>query len=215
MNTFAILCPLLEELLAVVSHFPSTDFQIKHARRWYSLKYQNKDLIFVEGKVGRTQSRKTVKFLQQYVSPDVIIHFGTAGAISPVVSVGDIIMAQHTLEYDIKEKYESVDPMLLNIELSMKVQKGMILSANQNIASDAQKEHLYQKYKALCGDWESGTVVRTGNECGIPTIALRVISDSGTNTFEQEFLAFIADQLPQKAKICKEYVDLFIHTLSS
>ncbi|MEE0674816.1 MAG: 5'-methylthioadenosine/S-adenosylhomocysteine nucleosidase, partial [Ruminococcus sp.] len=71
----------------------------------YNLSYNiaqlcGKDVVVVVCGVGKVNAAVCAATLINRFSPDLVINSGVAGALSPIVSVGDIVVATKTVEHD-------------------------------------------------------------------------------------------------------------------
>lgn len=148
-------------------------------------------VIVVVSKIGSKNSAKSIDLLFDAHSPDVVVNFGSAGAVAPDISIGSIVVAQATAEYQKTEEESALFPCSEElIEMAAEfdeIQIGSIVSADRNIDNEVLKEQLYSKYQALCGDWESAVVTRLCKAHNVSATAFRVVTDFGNENLLEDF----------------------------
>ena len=60
----------------------------------------DKDVVVVVCGVGKVNAAMCATVMIERFSPDVIVNSGVAGAVSPLVKVGDIVVATKSVEHD-------------------------------------------------------------------------------------------------------------------
>lgn len=137
---------------------------------------------------GKIKVASATQLLIDRYPAKLFLHYGTAGAISPSLKIGDVIIATHVIEHDVQEKFPSlVPPPVHTIEkkLISKIKDikrqnfifAPILSGDEDIINRQQRNELFAQHKALSVDWESAGFVLTCQLNNTPCLVLRGISD--------------------------------------
>jgi hopanoid-associated phosphorylase len=108
-----------------------------------------------------------------------IVSFGIAGALAPLLKVGDVIVATHVVHGD--ERYPT-DPQWTAI-LRKKLPRATpaVLAGHDQIVSHIDgKRRLLALSGAAAVDMESHIAARLAHRHGIPFVAIRTISDAAT-----------------------------------
>jgi len=88
-------------------------------RTFLSARYQDVELTLVAARIGKVAAAVATSILIQDYRVDAILFTGVAGATSPHVAIGDIVVAEHLVQHDIDLKgvmgYERFDIPLLNV----------------------------------------------------------------------------------------------------
>jgi len=87
------------------------------------------------------------------------------------------------------------------------VREGIIVSADKNVDTPGQRQHLWQSYQALCCDWESAAVLQVARRNCIPALALRVISDVGKQPLLKEFKANLPRAAVKGSQVLLELIE--------
>ena len=208
-----IVCPLWAEAKPLLSWHPEPRVYKFKGYSWIEMEWHNHQLVIVISKVGQAHAAQATELLIQQHFPQLIINFGSAGAVSPKIAIGTVVIAVATAEY----KYPSsasllspVDPELLAIAQAIpQIQIGPIVSADQNIESDTMKQDLFERYQALCGDWESAVVMRVCKEHQTSALAFRVVTDFGDAQAVSDFKRNHASVLAKAAPLLEQFLKLW------
>jgi hopanoid-associated phosphorylase len=108
-----------------------------------------------------------------------IVSFGIAGALAPLLKVGDTLIATHVVHGN--ERYPT-DPRwtaLLRQRLP-RATPGILVGHDQIVSHVDGKRRLFAISGAHAVDTESHIAARLANRHGLPFVAVRTISDSST-----------------------------------
>ena len=106
----------------------------------------------------------------------VLISFGLAGALDPMLRPGDLVIPA-TIIAEGGETYE-VDPAWLEaLDLETSSGADRLLGTETIISTAAAKAALYAEYDAAAVDMESHRVAERARSAGLPFIAIRAIAD--------------------------------------
>lgn len=140
---------------------------------------------------GKVHAAAHTQLILERYKPKFILHYGTAGAISPHLHPGDIVLENKSIEVDYNERMilnypkpvSLPDPVLLsrfaNIlsERGLRYTVGTILCQDADVISQSEKDELWSKYAGECVCWEGAAVGRICNLNNVPYLQLRGITD--------------------------------------
>jgi adenosylhomocysteine nucleosidase len=144
-------------------------------------------LFFHEG-WGKTAAAGGTQYVIDKFSPEVIINIGTCGGFEGEVERFDIILANQTIIYDIREAMgdskEAIAAYTTEIDLSWlrsgnfpaKVRKALLVSADRDLVPE-EIAYLKSAYNAVAGDWESGSIAYVCKKNNIKILILRGVTD--------------------------------------
>ncbi len=201
------------EAKPLLSWHPHPDIYEKDQLSWIQMDWEGHQIVIVVSKIGKKNACEATRLLVENHMPTFIVNFGTAGAISPDVNIGDVVVASATAEYT----QPPPDSSLLSVAdqvLSVAKQvdgiiTGPIVSADQNIESEELKQNLFAHYQAICGDWESAVIMRVCKEYKILAVAFRVISDFGNENLVTDFKQYHRRVLANGAILLSQYLRLW------
>jgi len=124
-----------------------------------------------------------------------LLSFGIAGALSPDLRVGDIVVSSGVVNGN-KATYSSAENWRLRVldalpKAQERTREGLIYGADTAISSPAGKSQLYAHTGALCVDMESHRLAMVAAETSIPFLAIRVISDDARRALPSSALGVI------------------------
>lgn len=105
-----------------------------------------------------------------------LMSFGTCGALSPDLSVGDLVIGTIVLGPD-GPKHSDAE-WLGRLPATARMSRGPVLSLG-DVSADTpqQRASLFKEYSALAIDEESGTVASLAGEYELPFMIVRAVSD--------------------------------------
>lgn len=142
---------------------------------------------------------KAEKCAEQLVSQgcNALVSFGIAGALSPDLKVGGIVVSTAVLTPD-DQKLPAAgnwQQKLMDIlpRSSGSTHNGLVLGFDTPVVTAHSKEILFRKSGALCVDMESHRVAIVAKKYGLPYIVIRVISDDASRTLPSAALGVIGE----------------------
>ena len=125
-----------------------------------------------------------------------LISFGTAGALSPALAPGDVIVATEVMAVSggaLAAERAWCDALAAAASArSLPLHLGAIRAVDQPVTSAGAKAALYQSSGALAVDMESGAVARAARDAGLPFAVLRVVIDAAGHDLPPAAIAAMA-----------------------
>lgn len=157
-------------------------------RKIYTGVLFNKRVSVIISGCGKIKTASATQFLADAFPAKRYIHYGTAGALSDKLKIGDIIAATHVIEHDFVELFpKKIPPPIYKITHYFDAKKiksenfslirGAILSGDEDIISTKRKQELNRLYKGLSVDWESAGFTLTCKLNAVKGYVFRGISD--------------------------------------
>jgi 5'-methylthioadenosine/S-adenosylhomocysteine nucleosidase len=170
--------------------------------------------------VGKVMSAMTTQRLIDQLQPDFVLMVGVAGALNPALSIGDIVLAERTIQHDLDTtalgiprgtvpftswRWLEADPEWLQKARDLlQCHCGIILTGDQFMSRSAQQQNAYLRAE-LHGDavdMESAAVAQVCACNSIPHLVIRMISDTADGSAKVDFWRF----MPQAGKRLAEIV---------
>ncbi len=180
-------------------------------RNFYRRSFAGKEVVATTSGLGKVMAAATTQMLIDRFDSDLILNFGSCGALAPGLVVGDQILASKVIEYDFTSEHKTVpttacDAFLLS-ELAHRfsdLKVGPLASADRNADTVTIREALFSRYQALAADWEGASIVRVARRMGIPALVLRGVTDVGDADLTTEYESNYKMVLPQVAKVAEK-----------
>jgi adenosylhomocysteine nucleosidase len=167
---------------------------------------------------GKVKAAALTQFMIVQYKPEYIVHYGAAGAISPGVQPGDIIVGEKSIETDYCElmlpdepKPESIPDRDLIAKFTGRLDKagleyrqGIIACQDGDVVDRTVKRDLWTAYRGLCACWEGVAVGRICNLNQVPYIQLRGITDMADD--REEATASFNSRIAGISKKLVEYI---------
>ena len=160
--------------------------------------YNGKELVVAYSKIGKVFATLTATSLIEKFDCDTLLFSGVAGAISPDLNIGDLIIADGLVQHDLDitafgHPYGYVPEgevcILTDLALrdiakevakakGLKLIEGIIATGDQFVADPERKEWISKTFKADALEMEGAAVAVVCDSLKVPFFILRAISDS-------------------------------------
>lgn len=172
------------------------------------------ELVIVVCGVGKVNAALCAATLINRYSPELIINSGVAGALSPVVSIGDLVVGTRAVEHDMnttalgdkqgevsfpdgKRMYFDCDKKASAalFEACKKIPdtrfaQGIIASGDIFVSDRAKRMRINDRFGAICCEMEGAAIGHVCSCCGTPFAVLRAISDDLEENKGMDFVKF-------------------------
>jgi adenosylhomocysteine nucleosidase len=154
----------------------------------------NNETVILYGFVGKVEAAMIAEALVVKYHPEYFMHIGSCGAVNDRLNVGDIIVGQSYMEYDIYRKphkeliYNGSDYLVNNLaNYEKNFITGRICSGDIFVQDRELKEKIRADFDADCVDMDSAAIAKVCNENAIPFVALKIVVDKCENHVKEEF----------------------------
>jgi adenosylhomocysteine nucleosidase len=153
------------------------------------------DVTLAVGGHGKTQFGIQTQHLLDHAKFDLVICAGAAGALAPVVSVGDVIIATSTLEHDYNNKFsehpkprfagdvksiEQIKALDLS-DANFKVHFGIMAGGDEDVIEVTRGAELRELHDALAVAWEGVGGARACAFSDVPYLEIRGATDTANH----------------------------------
>jgi len=130
--------------------------------------FEHKEILFFQTGWTKTAAAAGTQFVVDTYEPEQIINIGTCGGFSGHVEVGDILLINKAVIYDLYERMGDPEEVLkkftTNLDIahiSPGIKENTKIATIASADSDVEVlnvEVLYEKFGAVAADWESGSI---------------------------------------------------------
>ena len=185
--------PTQNELDCFVRSFHEAGFESEQldAGKLSLLHFPVLAVLVAHGGLGKVQFAVQTQYLIEHGKWEVAICAGAAGALSGDLSIGDVVIATETIEYDIQNRFGP--PMLphfpcaeqilercrlgLRAEQSFGIHYGPIASGDEDVVEEKRRQLIQKRTGALAVAWEGAGGARACRFSDLPYVEIRGITD--------------------------------------
>jgi adenosylhomocysteine/aminodeoxyfutalosine nucleosidase len=212
--------PILEK----IGSYKTTDYA---GNRYYEASYKGVELVIAYSKIGKVFSTLSATTMIEHFGAEKLLFSGVAGAISPTLKVGDLIVATKLAQHDLDitafghpfgyvpggvvfvEADKQMIEMSKEVAKSMgkSVQEGIIATGDQFVANEERKNWIGSTFGADALEMEGGSVAVVCNALNVPFFILRAISDAADMDASFSFDEFLHTSAKESAEFVMKMVD--------
>lgn len=216
--------PILEKL----GSYKTTEYA---GNKYYEATYNGIEVVVAYSKIGKVFSTLTATTMIEHFGCEKLLFSGVAGAVSPELKVGDLVIAtklsQHDLDITafghpygyVPEGAIFVEADKGMIELSKKVasnmgksvKEGIIATGDQFVANEERKNWILETFNASALEMEGGSVAVVCDALDVPFFILRSISDAADMDASFSFDEFLESSSIISAEFVMNMVDAIIN----
>lgn len=169
------------------------------------------EVIVMQCGMGKVSAGISAQAMIDLFHPDVVINTGCAGALDPNLKIGDVVVSDSVVEWDLDLRQigfplgyidalqcveMKADKRLTQQIMSAKLEdtcviKGLIASGDQFVHSESQREHILKSFpNALCAEMEGAAIGHVCLQNKIPFCIIRTMSDTANGDSGVDFTTF-------------------------
>jgi adenosylhomocysteine nucleosidase len=182
----ALLAAMREEIVGVQHRIVLEEPPGRDGRRLFKGKYRNRDVILMQTGLGREKAEDATRFVLEHYPVSALVYFGFAGALSPELKPGDLILCR---ELQCADNLTAGDACFSDHDLlscaiqAMGGQEGRSLlgssvTVDRLVAEPEEKRKLGEAYGARVVDMEDYWVARVASARRTPFLAIRAVLDT-------------------------------------
>lgn len=194
-----------EELATLVDALDEDQKQTRSGFIFHTGAIGRHEVVLVASGIGKVMSALAVSYLVQLFEVDAIINSGSAGAVSPSLKVGDVVLADKLAYHDVDVTafgynygqmagqplyYESSSYFLSEMKkLKSDAIVGLIVSGDSFVTDTAPILDHFPA--ALATEMEGASIAQAASSLKKPFLIIRAISDTADHEANVTFDAFI------------------------
>ena len=194
---------------------------------YYEASYKGMELVIAYSKIGKVFSTLTAATMIEHFKAQKLLFSGVAGAISPKIKVGDLVVATKISQHDLDitafghpygfvpegsvfiEADKDMIEMSKDVAKSMgkSVLEGIIATGDQFVANEERKNWIGETFNADALEMEGGSVAVVCDALNVPFFILRAISDAADMDAGFSFEEFLETSAKESAEFVMKMVD--------
>lgn len=191
-------------------------------------KIEEKHIVLIQSGIGKVNAARVTQILIDNFDIEYIINVGAAGALDPMLNIGDIVIGTKLIQHDfditafghakgyitgVGNYIKSDEALIENIKKSInniedrnyKIYEGNIASGDIFCTDILMKEKIYSKFDAECVEMEGAAIAQVCYLDNIPFVVIRSISDSPNGNNAMVFDEFVKLASKRCAKLLKKF----------
>ena len=209
-----IICAMQLEADGILARAENIQTEEIYGMKFSSGTLGGKDVAVVVCGEGKVNAAMCATVLIDRFRPDAVINSGVAGALSPLVSVGDLVIGSKVVEHDMNMRplgYKQGEVCLPEGTLSFfecdkniatrlaaicktlpdtGVAQGIIASGDVFISDRRKRLRINDRFGAVACEMEGAAIGHVCYRCGVPFGVLRAISDDLDENKGMDFVKF-------------------------
>lgn len=191
---------------------------------YYIGRLQSQEVILARAGIGKVNAALCTQTMILTFSPTLILNTGVAGALSPDLQVGDMVVATSLVEHDMDTTPVGDPRGLLTIggeniveiptcsatretlfeaakDMGISPMAGMIATGDQFISTKEQKDGIRSHFDAVACEMEGGAIAHACYAARIPCAILRAISDTADGNAHVDYPTFVLAAAKKSADV--------------
>lgn len=209
-----IICAMTVEAEGLIALCDDTKTEEIYGMSFTTGTMHGKDVVIVVCGAGKVNAAMCTLALIDHYKPKAIINSGVAGAVSPLVTIGDLVVAVKSVEHDMNttalgdkqgevsfadgtkmyfECDKEISRKLFEVCKSIpdtKTMNGIVASGDIFISDRRQRLRINDRFGALACEMEGAAIGHVCYRCGVPYGILRAISDDLDENKGMDFVKF-------------------------
>ena len=217
----------VEPILKELGSYKTTKYA---GNSYYEATYKGVDIVVAYSKIGKVFSTLTATTMIEHFGADKLLFSGVAGAISPLLKVGDLVVATKLSQHDLDitafghpygfvpegAVYIEADKEMIGIskevafDMGILVKMGTIATGDQFVADAKRKNWIGKEFSADALEMEGASVAVVCDALNVPFFILRSISDAADMDASFSFDEFLESSALKSAKFIMKMVDKIV-----
>ena len=226
----AIMGAMPEEIAPILKKLHNYTSVEYAGNTYYEASYKGVDLVVAYSKIGKVFSALTAATMIEHFGAQKLLFSGVAGAVSPELRVGDLVVANKLAQHDLDiiafghpfgyvpggSVYVETDKKMVALakdvaqEMGQPLKEGIIATGDQFVANEERKNFIGETFHADALEMEGGSVAVVCNALEIPFFILRAISDAADMDASFSFDAFLETSAQISAEFVMKMIDKLI-----
>lgn len=229
MSKIGIIVAMEEELESILDIMDNIEEKEIYGLTFKTGQIEKNKIIVVKCGVGKVNAARVTQILIDTFNVKCVINVGAAGALSPLLNIGDIVIGEKLIQHDFDitafdhdkgyitgvgdyiysdiELIEKFKKTANNLkEKDYKIKTGIIATGDIFCTDIEMKNKIFSKFDADCVEMEGAAIAQVCYLDNIPFIVIRSISDSPNGNNEIDFDKFVELASKRCANILREFL---------
>ncbi|MDR2817258.1 MAG: 5'-methylthioadenosine/adenosylhomocysteine nucleosidase [Oscillospiraceae bacterium] len=226
-----IIGALSKEIDQLIAQIDEPQEEIISRVKFYFGKLCGQEVVVAKSGVGKVNAAIATQTMILKFKPELIVNSGVAGAISPDVEIGDIVIASQVVQHDVdtsalgdpvgfisgldlvmvechKEKSQELLEVARVVAGQNRATLGVIATGDNFVSKREDGEWINRQFGAVAVEMEGGSV---GQSCFVNTVdfcVVRVISDSIYRNSPADYDEFVGYAAAKSIRVMSDFLKL-------
>lgn len=209
-----IIAAMPEELKVLLEHLKDAEKSLYLGRVYHSGHLGRHEVVLVESGIGKVMSAMSVAALIGHFKCTAIINTGSAGALSPDLAIGDVVLADQLAYHDVDVTafgyaygqmaqqplyYKASSYLISQFQKTLErkgqtVHRGLIATGDSFVAGENRVETIKEHFpQVLAVEMEGAAIAQAAHSVELPFMVVRAISDTASHDANITFDEFIIE----------------------
>jgi len=124
----------------------------------------------------------------------LVISAGVCGALSPSLRAGDLVLPESVIGPAAERLNVTPTPYARATGLAVEAHRGTLATSRDVVTTAEAKAALFSRTGAVAVDMESSLILAHAAGAGCPTLVVRAVADTASETLPSELAALVSDE---------------------
>lgn len=220
-----------QELALLVEKLASAQKHFVQGKVYHTGTIGHHDIVLVESGIGKVMSAMSVAILADHFKVEAVINTGSAGAVASGIEVGDVVVADELVYYDVDvtafgydygqmaqqplyfgaSRYFISEMKQVLEKLHYKTHVGLIATGDSFVAGQDKIDQIRFHFpQVLAVEMEGAAVAQAAHSLGLPFMVIRAMSDTATHDANISFDEFIVEAGKRSAESLIAFLQVLV-----
>lgn len=220
-----------QELALLVEQLDSAQKHFVQGKVYHTGTIGHHEIVLVESGIGKVMSAMSVAILADHFKVEAVINTGSAGAVASGIEVGDVVVADELVYYDVDvtafgydygqmaqqplyfgaSRYFISEMKQVLEKLHYKTHVGLIATGDSFVAGQDKIDQIRFHFpQVLAVEMEGAAVAQAAHSLGLPFMVIRAMSDTATHDANISFDEFIVEAGKRSAESLIAFLQVLV-----
>ena len=226
-----IIAAMPQELALLVEKLASAQKHFVQGKVYHTGTIGHHEIVLVESGIGKVMSAMSVAILADHFKVEAVINTGSAGAVASGIEVGDVVVADELVYYDVDvtafgydygqmaqqplyfgaSRYFISEMKQVLEKLHYKTHVGLIATGDSFVAGQDKIDQIRFHFpQVLAVEMEGAAVAQAAHSLGLPFMVIRAMSDTATHDANISFDEFIVEAGKRSAESLIAFLQVLV-----
>jgi adenosylhomocysteine nucleosidase len=213
MNRIGIIGAMEEEVSRLKAEMSAVTTRTKAGMEFFKGRLCGVEAVVVRSGIGKVNAGICTQILADDYGIGAVINTGIAGSLRNEINIGDIVVSEDALQYDVhveafdyapgqiprmdtlafpadKRLIALAESVCKEVNPDIRMYRGRVVSGDRFISDHEMKKELRAVYNGSCAEMEGAAIAQAAYLNGIGCVILRAISDKADDSAAEDYDTF-------------------------